>query len=808
MTILYPDLRPSISKARAIVTTKWGKSGYRPIAIRSLEQYYIDTALDSDADTWTLDIGDPTGAYIDLFKRDAEIRVQIFGVGSEGVESMMTGIADDVTFDETGVISFTGRDMSSLAVDSDAPPQQYRHARAWSVIEAQARELGFKNVQLSKAGLIKKLIHTDGSESYWDFWYRLYRNEKMWIWCEPDGTLMADRLNYTGQISYYFGTPKASDSKYVHAIYIPIEHAVYRKTTQQRLGEVWVFGQRGLTGFQVTVEDPTTQGWIKRPKRILLDTQSHTVKGARKMAWEEIFEGKVGSRELTLTIPDPGYMIKQNRIAHVRIPQMEIEGTWYVVGVRAQGTANGFVQEIRLRERQYAITHRIPSDVKLVTHEPKSSDVISSLGQGISALAEMPESWGPYFISAAKEWHGPWDFDLFLAVLLGICAQETNFQNERENGGPGGDHHIWVPPPSLSGLEKATASIPVVGGAAGLVLPALIPKAMKEWITRFANESGDGYVTREFGVGPMQLTSRGVKHSADDHFKAGNRNEWTGGRWHPEHNIWAAAKLLREMLQQVVRDSGRDADIWMGVMAYNRGAQGALDYFAANQKISAYAQNVRKKVNTDPGYLGGVKGAVQAAQEATKAALSSQSDFSAAAASTDGKTVPTGLPTRNQIIVKMSEFRNPFLSPTSFTKRDAIVYAAMWGFYNDVQMHYTQGSQRMKDFDPPPNVPGNTDCSGFATWCYKSGQAIDPNGLNYNGTGYTGTLWSNGQNITFAQIQKGDLVFYGNPQSPNGHVAVYVGFGFVVSFGSEEGPYIWPVNYRSDLYGFRTYNLN
>jgi hypothetical protein len=69
-----PDLHPSIQKVRAVVTTRWKGKGYRPLVITSLEQYYVDTALDNDADTWSVDIGDPNGKYMDMLDRDNEVR--------------------------------------------------------------------------------------------------------------------------------------------------------------------------------------------------------------------------------------------------------------------------------------------------------------------------------------------------------------------------------------------------------------------------------------------------------------------------------------------------------------------------------------------------------------------------------------------------------------------------------------------------------------------------------------------------------------------------------------------------------------
>lgn len=129
-----------------------------------------------------------------------------------------------------------------------------------------------------------------------------------------------------------------------------------------------------------------------------------------------------------------------------------------------------------------------------------------------------------------------------------------------------------------------------------------------------------------------------------------------------------------------------------------------------------------------------------------------------------------------------------------------VVAAGMLGYEERAYIHYTQGPDRMKDFAPPPNVPNDTDCSAFDTWCYKSGGAPDPNGFGYNGYGFTGTMLEHGTQIATPVV--GCLVFYGHPVS---HVALYIGNGRVISHGSEAGPLLLDVHYRSDFNQYRRY---
>jgi cell wall-associated NlpC family hydrolase len=132
------------------------------------------------------------------------------------------------------------------------------------------------------------------------------------------------------------------------------------------------------------------------------------------------------------------------------------------------------------------------------------------------------------------------------------------------------------------------------------------------------------------------------------------------------------------------------------------------------------------------------------------------------------------------------------------SKRQRIVATAMHGYRNRYGIHYTQSSLRMQGVRNrimPPGYPRYEDCSSFATWCYWVAGARDPNGLGYNGYGFTGTLASQGKRVWASSMKPGDLVFYGS--SPHNHVTIYVGNGRCVSHGSEIGPLLLPYNYRT-----------
>jgi hypothetical protein len=133
--------------------------------------------------------------------------------------------------------------------------------------------------------------------------------------------------------------------------------------------------------------------------------------------------------------------------------------------------------------------------------------------------------------------------------------------------------------------------------------------------------------------------------------------------------------------------------------------------------------------------------------------------------------------------------------------RQRVLSEALWGYNNRYSIHYAQ----IRPYrDVGHQLPQTMDCSAFATLCYKHAGAPDPNGMLYSGFGYTGTLSAHGLLVATSQARVGDLVFYGNGW-PYEHVAIYAGYGRVVSHGSEGGPYLCHMDYRWDRRAIRSY---
>ncbi|HEV8602467.1 MAG TPA: NlpC/P60 family protein [Gaiellaceae bacterium] len=120
--------------------------------------------------------------------------------------------------------------------------------------------------------------------------------------------------------------------------------------------------------------------------------------------------------------------------------------------------------------------------------------------------------------------------------------------------------------------------------------------------------------------------------------------------------------------------------------------------------------------------------------------------------------------------------------------RSKIVSHANWGVRNRAQIHYLQ-LRPIDGIGQPRKLPLSTDCSGWVTDCYNWAGAADPNGRNYDGQGFTGTLLAHCKRIDRDDLKLGDLVVFG--PGDGDHVVLIATRGadpVVVSLGSEPGP--------------------
>lgn len=533
-----------MKKVVALITAEaQAGSGYREFPVQRVEAYSVDTSMDQDSDTFSLDIGDPNHDLAFLLRRDNEVRVTLLTEASDKtITRLQTGIADQVQYTgEDGLLSISGRDLSCLATDSQADPGRLYSVLPHVLVKQQANDLGIKKTQLIEVDKFGR-TYTDGSETFWEFWYRLYRKRKKWIWLEPDGTLIADNLHYTNAPTYFFGRPPAGDTQ--PSRWINVERLGVMVDKRKRLYQMWVFGTDVYgRGFLSEGIDRTIEKWLRRPKRIITAPEDTTKKEAQETADEEIFESIVGALEIILVVRDQEVIIRQNNMAQVNLPQVGFEGLFFVVGNTVMGGQDGYTQIVRLREKNFALSRRVPDDPELeddpVSSEPDPAAIDPGPFLGAGAR------WVQAFASAAQEFHDGWNYGLFLGVLLAICDVESSFRNVR-NPDTGGE---WRP------LESV-----IRGGGSN---------AEARWHADFANSRSNSLNPRspesEAAVGPMQLVTPHYKDWADGY--GGKEGEYDGGRWVPEANIRAGARAFgTEKLSGL--DSSKADQIWIGVERY------------------------------------------------------------------------------------------------------------------------------------------------------------------------------------------------------------------------------------------------
>jgi hypothetical protein len=115
---------------------------------------------------------------------------------------------------------------------------------------------------------------------------------------------------------------------------------------------------------------------------------------------------------------------------------------------------------------------------------------------------------------------------------------------------------------------------------------------------------------------------------------------------------------------------------------------------------------------------------------------------------------------------------------------------AVWCIDHERQISYLQ-SRPMEGIGRGKRrkLPLKIDCSAFVTVCYNWAGAPDPNGYNYNGRGYTGTILSHGTQIAKGSARVGDLVVFG--RGTGNHVCLVLSTGsnpMLASHGGNSGP--------------------
>lgn len=131
-------------------------------------------------------------------------------------------------------------------------------------------------------------------------------------------------------------------------------------------------------------------------------------------------------------------------------------------------------------------------------------------------------------------------------------------------------------------------------------------------------------------------------------------------------------------------------------------------------------------------------------------------------------------------------------NPPRPTWRDTAVKTMRWALEHEAEIHYLQ----QRPFKPTAFVvqrlPIFADCSATTTMIYRAAHRPDPNGKNYSGNGYTGTLRAHTpRRRTVRSCKPGDFIVYG--PGTGAHVVVVLEAGadpLVWSHGQEAGPLV------------------
>jgi len=94
--------------------------------------------------------------------------------------------------------------------------------------------------------------------------------------------------------------------------------------------------------------------------------------------------------------------------------------------------------------------------------------------------------------------------------------------------------------------------------------------------------------------------------------------------------------------------------------------------------------------------------------------------------------------------------------------RKSLVSLGYWAHQNRDEIYYAEVRPIPVSL-PVRHLPLTTDCSGIVTMFAMWAGAPDPNGNNYDGTGYTGTLLDHLPHIALNETWRGDLVVFGAP---------------------------------------------
>ncbi len=322
------------------IESKHGKGQYQ---ITRMSEYYIETTLDIPADHFNIVIENPVneigkGGYGGLLQPNDSFKI----IENNGV--ILDGIADDIkeTWNDSGsTIEITGRDKSLLLLDNDAAPRTYNRLKYSEYVRQITSPYGFTQLKIdgAKDTIIEKIVIESG-DSLWDSLNREAERLNMKLWCEANGTIVAEALNYKKQPIYRFSNQLGDAVK--------IKQLQSKRKGSGIRGEVWVRGHGGKA-FLVKHQDEALikEGYTKRA--IINQGQAKNIAEAEELAQKYIRDRVEGSYEIEITI-NGRYPVKINETAYVKDSITNTEGVFFIVGIKHRKNARiGQEKIIRLR---------------------------------------------------------------------------------------------------------------------------------------------------------------------------------------------------------------------------------------------------------------------------------------------------------------------------------------------------------------------------------------------------------------------------------------------------------------------------
>lgn len=309
--------------------------------VTNMKEYDIETSLDIPADYFKLVFSNPVdqtgvGIHSNKFNYDDDFQIV------DGGEVILQGISDDVDegwdSQNGSYIEITGRDKALLLLDNDAEPQTYYNLSLSALINKLAGPYGFKSKVVGDSTIEKIVVDVGMSE--WDVLFEEAKKLGLWLWCEADGTLVANKLN-AGSPIWTFSNHMKEDRKV-----IKMTSFIKKKRGADIKNEVWVRGHH-----EKTFTHKYKSGDGRRRRMIMEDPDAKSIGDAAKTAKNKIDESKRGSFELELECSGK-YNIKVNQVARVKEKITKIDGEFLVIGVKSiKSSSAGNVKRVRLRPK-------------------------------------------------------------------------------------------------------------------------------------------------------------------------------------------------------------------------------------------------------------------------------------------------------------------------------------------------------------------------------------------------------------------------------------------------------------------------